>query len=138
MENVTFYQEGATVFVVYDLIGERARQFDVEVLVSLDGGQTFPIRPRTVIGDVGRGVRAGRDRRIAWTFVKEFPDGLEGTLVFEVRATRQSEERRGGGFVRKVFGVALVGGAAAVLYSLVDRITPGSEPIASPPPRPGN
>src|SRR5438477_8304444 len=56
--------EGGTVRITYDLNppAGAATTYAVNVEVSEDGGQTFGIKTRSVSGDAGASVRAGRGK----------------------------------------------------------------------------
>ncbi|MDO8677928.1 MAG: PKD domain-containing protein [Acidobacteriota bacterium] len=67
-ENVTFEQVGGgTVHIVYDLVSSDPRAvFAVTLDASQDRGATFTVRPSSVSGDVGAGVKPGTGKRIVW------------------------------------------------------------------------
>jgi hypothetical protein len=63
---------GEVVTISYDLISEDAKAvFQVVLLVSQDGGKTFDLKPRSVTGDVGSGIRAGATKKIVWEAGKD-------------------------------------------------------------------
>lgn len=64
---------GNTITVFYDLVGATSptATFTVTLQASLDGGQTFTVRPVSVTGDVGPNVRAGTGKRIVWDATKD-------------------------------------------------------------------
>lgn len=67
-ENVTFEQVGGgTVHIIYDLVSSDPRAvFQVTLEASQDRGATFTVRPMSVSGDVGAGVKPGTGKRIVW------------------------------------------------------------------------
>lgn len=67
-ENVTFEQVGGgTVHITYDLVSSDPRAvFQVTLDASQDRGATFTVRPSSVSGDVGAGVKPGTGKRIVW------------------------------------------------------------------------
>lgn len=64
---------GGTITITYDLdaAGSTSPTFTVTIQASLDGGQTFTVRPVSVTGDVGPNVRAGTGKRIVWEATKD-------------------------------------------------------------------
>jgi hypothetical protein len=67
-ENVKFEQVvGGTVNIVYDLISSDPRAvFLVTLDASQDRGSTYTVRPMSVSGDVGPGVKPGPGKKIVW------------------------------------------------------------------------
>ncbi len=70
VERVRFEQMGGGVLhVLYDLVvtaGSSDAVFEVTLEVSQDGGKTYGLRPRSLTGDVGRGIRPGANKRVVW------------------------------------------------------------------------
>lgn len=67
-ENVTFEQVGGGIVnITYDLVSSDPRAiFAVTLDASQDRGATFTVRPSSVSGDVGPGVKPGTGKRIVW------------------------------------------------------------------------
>src|SRR5262245_33679481 len=67
-DNVQFTQlAGGVVQITYDLISDDPRAvFSVTLDASDDGGQTWTLKPKSITGDVGPNVSAGRGKRILW------------------------------------------------------------------------
>ena len=95
IDNVRFVSSEGTVKITYDLTGKIDGKYSIGIKLSHDGGQTFTISPKTVEGDVGRGIRPGKQKQIRWDCVTDFPAGLSGNqYVFEVEAVLQKEIKR--------------------------------------------
>ncbi len=87
----TYRAYGDKVHIHYTLEGKGA--YEVFLRLSDDGGRTFSIVPRTVSGDVGKGVKPGRDKRVIWEVLRDVRR-LEGDdFVFEVVAIRNRNRR---------------------------------------------
>lgn len=71
---------GGVIKIVYDL-DAAASTWEVALEVSLDGGSTFDVQPKSISGAVGT-VPAGRDRSITWDSGKD----VELLQVDRVRA----------------------------------------------------
>lgn len=83
-ENTQIVVNGGIVNVNYDLVGPDAQSYEVVLEVSQNGGRTYELKPRTLSGDVGPGVRPGVGRRIVWDAAKD-TDALQlGEYRFRV------------------------------------------------------
>jgi hypothetical protein len=96
VENVSFEQtDDDRVVVTYDLLASPADPFvarteifyAVELVVSADGGATFPMRPVSVTGDVGEGVAPGAGKRIVWDALADVSRLVGQSYVVKVVAT---------------------------------------------------
>lgn len=121
----SFTQEGDVVVVSYDLAGEEGETYEVDLLLSTDGGETYDYRPKAVSGDVGEGVTPGPGKEIRWRVLEDFPEGIQSPNVqFKVAIA----EEGGNGWLYTIGGILLAGGggtAAAVLTGLVGGETGG-------------
>ncbi len=75
--NVSFTQQpdgagGTEVVVAYDLVSSNGA-CDVELLLSTDGGVTFPISAAGATGDVGAAITPGTGKSITWPIAAQFP-----------------------------------------------------------------
>ncbi len=75
------------VLLRYDLFG--GGQFDVELLVSLDDGETFQYHPEALIRDIGSGILPGQGKEIIWFPQAEKPDFVAADHVFRVIAWKE-------------------------------------------------
>jgi hypothetical protein len=68
VQDVKFAQgAGGVVTITYDLVSDDPEAvFSVALEVSRDGGKTFDVTARSVTGDIGPSVRAGRGRQVVW------------------------------------------------------------------------
>ena len=63
---------GGVINIFYDLKSDDpGANFAILLEVSLDGGQTFALRPRNVSGDVGPAIAAGLGKKIVWDAGKD-------------------------------------------------------------------
>jgi len=85
VKNVTSQVNGNFVTIQYDLTGAKYNQvFNVSLFVSFDGGTTFQGPMKSVSGDVGAEIKAGKNK-IIWEPFSDVPS-LEGDIVFSVKA----------------------------------------------------
>ena len=105
--HVRFRWEGSKVHIYYDLEGEGISL--VTLVASEDGGQTFPITPRTVSGDIGGWREPGRDKHIVWEALKDVKELRRDGLVFDVTAWTVSRPELALGDTTLSFGEAMVG-----------------------------
>lgn len=65
-------RENSLVHIIYDLVSSDPRaSFNVVLQASQDDGSTFGVRPRSITGDTGVGIRAGIGKRIVWDSAKD-------------------------------------------------------------------
>jgi len=133
LANVRLRREEDRLVVQYDLEGD-SDEYEVELLLSTDGGTSFEPLPETVEGQVGEEVVPGPDRQIVWAALEDFPQGFSGSG----NQLRVAVEPDGGGGVLWVLGSALVAGAgataAAVLGVFGGESGGGGLPDSPPPP----
>jgi len=72
--------------LIYDITNEKSGQlFNVKVLCSNNGGDTFDITLKSVSGDHGNGIEGGKDKIIIWDVLKDTKH-LKGDYIFKVIA----------------------------------------------------
>ena len=81
-----FRQAANKVIIEYDLKGIQ-NSYYVFLKCSDDGGKNFNIIPKTISGDVGKNIKPGKNKKIVWDALKDFPKGLHGDqFVFSIIA----------------------------------------------------
>jgi PKD repeat protein len=140
VRNVQLEQEDGRVVVSYDLTG-TAKKYNVDLLLSTDGGQNFQPLPLQVTGDVGKGIRPGAGKEIVWMVLDDFPEGLAGE---QYRLQVAAKKQGGKGLLYLVGGAIVAGGGATVALLLGGSGENGDPPpdppssgIPTPPGRPG-
>ncbi|MGE5797607.1 MAG: hypothetical protein ACM34O_04060 [Ignavibacteria bacterium] len=130
-ENIDASFEAAEgkIFIYYELKGDPASEYQVEVKLKRTSDPSFEIVPSVMIGDVGKGKFAGGKRTIIWHLNSEEEAKLEGEdFYFDVRAEKIEE---GGGIPWWVYaGTAAVGGGVAAFF-LLNKSDSGDEPSPS-------
>ena len=117
VENVTFEQIGEKIVVRYDLTGQTDKVYKVSLLLSDNSGISYSIEPKTLSGNVGKGITPGKNKYIVWDYTKDFPDGLEGDrFVFAVDAELQSG---GGNALYYLLGAGAIGG---IVYFVTNKL----------------
>jgi len=82
-----------TMTVSYGLADVHAL-YEVRLLLSTDGGNTYHPIPEAVSGDVGRSIKPGLHRRIAWDYETDFPVDF-GTGAYDLRVEAKRQNRGG-------------------------------------------
>lgn len=82
VSNVDFYQSGSNVIIKYDL----SKKSDVQIFVSINGGQTYSKALQKVSGAVGQGVAPGKELSIVWDVLSEFNTLQGDQVLFKVTA----------------------------------------------------
>lgn len=88
-QNVRFEQRNSGVVeIFYDLISSDPRAvFSVVLEGSQDNGGTWGMRPKTLSGDVGEGIRPGVGKKIVWDSGKDVERIQFNSLRFRMAAT---------------------------------------------------
>lgn len=133
LDNVRLRREGDRLVVEYDLVG-GSDAYEVELLLSTNGGASFEPLPETVKGQVGDGVSPGTDRQIVWAVLEDIPTGLPGPG----NQLRLAVDAEGGGGIFWVLGSALVAGAGATAAAVLGVFggESGSDGLPGTPPPP--
>jgi|GEM_PF-2228550 hypothetical protein len=89
IENVDFrVVNEKEIWVTYDIVDAlNSETFDVSMEVSLDGGKTYTIVPKTVSGDVGENVEGGSGKKIVWAAEKDLGQIASDDLLTRLNAT---------------------------------------------------
>ena len=88
--NIRVTQEGDNAVITYDLTGGRQGQtYDVAVICSDNGGQSFTIKPVTVSGDL-KNVSPGTNKRVVWQVLNDLEQLVGDNFVFKVDATAKN------------------------------------------------
>ncbi len=73
--------------LMYDITREKSGQlFDIKVLCSLNGGQTFNSLLKTTTGDIGKNVEGGKNKLIVWDVLKDRENFKGENIVFKIIA----------------------------------------------------
>lgn len=88
VENVRFEQQGDQIIILYDLNADDHKgNFSVDAYYTLDHGKNYIIL-KTVSGDAGTGIIAGKGKRIVWNVLDDVYE-LTGEIKFKVTASPQ-------------------------------------------------
>ncbi len=113
VENVRFNTINNSVYIYYDLSGNLNDLYDISLKLSHDGGESWEIIPVALKGDIGREIAPGRNLKIEWNYLVDFPAGLTGNAyVFEVEAILHQYTPNW-----HIFTLGLVAGAAVLYFS---------------------
>lgn len=138
VSNLSYTMQDSNVVVHYDLNGPADKSYKVLLVLKRRSEPYFKMLPKNVIGQVGEGDFAGKDREIVWHLYRDVPNGLEGEdYYFEVTAAMIVPDHGGGIPWFYYVGGALVGGAAAVYFGTdMFNKSGGSSHLPGPPSRP--
>ena len=82
--NIKVTQEGDKVIINYDISGAKAGQtFDIKVECSDDGGKTFSISPKSLIGELTE-VSTGTGKKIIWDVLSEKEELAGDHFIFQL------------------------------------------------------
>jgi hypothetical protein len=81
--NIRFKQDGKMIYICYDLSGEGT--YEINVYCSQDGGNNWGESLIQVSGAVGKGQKAGSNKKITWNVLTE-KEKLQGDVKFKVEA----------------------------------------------------
>ena len=88
IENLQIKTFEDKVNVVYNLTHEKAGQlFDVKLLCSNNGGQSFDVPVKAVSGDCGKDIEGGNNKIIIWDVLEDQKTLQGDNYVFKVVAT---------------------------------------------------
>ncbi|MFQ6042958.1 MAG: formylglycine-generating enzyme family protein [Candidatus Poribacteria bacterium] len=65
--------------ITYDVDDADGDTLTISVQISDDGGRTFTVPAKTFSGDIGAGIRPGKNKRIIWDAGKDLTDELYNT-----------------------------------------------------------
>ena len=122
VSNIRVYRiDSGRIAVWYDLAPPGAEEIGLEALS--DGGAQFTIRPRSLSGDVGRGVAPGFQRRILWDAARDGVALTDSTVVRITGVGPASVETGGQGTLSpEVHETPSIGVVTAVLTDSVIRL----------------
>lgn len=133
VRNVTASRADSLVTVTYDLFGEVGKEYQVTLLISASGGETFDYEPKAVSGDVGKKMTPGTGKQIRWRYLEDFPEGLQRDIKYKV----QVQEKNGNGWLYALGSALVVGGGATVaafLTGIIGGDSGGGYPSPPAPP----
>lgn len=93
IKNINWVRDSTKIVLYYDLVSFiKGNSFNVEVFCSTDGGETFNIPVKSVIGDLGNDINLGRKKVLVWDVFKDV-GGLAGNVTFRIVAEKNPRKR---------------------------------------------
>jgi uncharacterized protein (TIGR02145 family) len=87
ISNVRAIQSGQKIEINYDINNAGAAQeFEVTSYCSNNGGYSWGLPLKKVEGDVGKGVSAGKNKKIVWYVLNERDELVGDNIVFKITA----------------------------------------------------
>ncbi len=93
---ITLNQTDTTIDIPYTLRGYRNRLYLVKLSYSNNNGTSYKGPLRSVTGDVGDSLQAGKNRKIAWKFKRDNPYFDGKNISFKLEATEMPKIAIGG------------------------------------------
>ncbi len=69
VSNVRFQQQNTEIYIYYDLYCDLLKEYKISLKLSDNSGMTFDITPKSLKGDVGKGIYPGQNKEIIWEFL---------------------------------------------------------------------
>lgn len=125
---------GDVVVITYDLIGDAASTYDVNITLTRENDKNFKIVPVSVKGAIGKGKHAGLKKEIRWEYKKDVPQGLSGDDYVFVFVIQIIKEEEGSNLLYYLAGgAAVVGGAALLVLSGSKKAESAASGLPNPP-----
>ena len=136
IKNVHFRTNDNNVFIYYNLLGKSTQKYKIQLLASINGGSSYTVNPTNITGDVGKGISPGKNKKIEWNLMEDYPNGLRGTK-FQFLVKAHKEKNFTNTFVKyALIGIIAIGiGTGAVIYMSNHHYSPG---LPLPPARPSH
>src|SRR3989337_2789164 len=86
------HQDGKRILFEYDLVSDSGED-EAEVAISLTiQGKTYTSDKLHFEGDYGEKVKIGKNKKIYWNVLQDFPKGFVETFSWEIVAARKGDE----------------------------------------------
>lgn len=144
IDNLNYSIRENVFHITYDLIAHPDKgPFEIVIKAteeSIRGRTRFTrvITPRTLSGDIGRGVKPGRGKTIIWQYLQDIPPGVYTEnikLAIEVEVMERPVRRKFPGVFVGILTTAVIGSGAAYFFLNREKDEPG---LGDFPGRPGN
>jgi hypothetical protein len=137
VQNIRITGEGSYLEIRYDLLPAVPNgRYTVTLELSDDGGRSYAVVPRIIVGDLGKDISPGFNKRIIWRIERSSPYREIDTERYEVRISVKRQ-----GFNRNILYViagAVVTGGGALAYFLFGGNGDDEPGFPQPPGRPQN
>jgi hypothetical protein len=88
IDNIRIEQVNDQIHIYYDLSEVDENEIlKIEIYLSDDAGLTYSIIPKSVIGDVGLGISAGKNKKIIWYPLNDVNELIGENYKFKISAT---------------------------------------------------
>lgn len=143
VENVQFSQEEDLVTITYDLISDSDdARFNVQLLLEYENGQLIELNSGSVEGEVGSNILPGKEKKIIWNVLEDYPNGLQSDQIqFAVNVwqpTTSNHPNRKWIYIATGALVLGAGMSAAMIYNNGGGGSGDSAGLPAPPSRPGS
>lgn len=114
IENIRTGMDGNIAYVLYDLVGSLGER-DASVGVAIElAGKRYNADQLSLSGDFGKKVSIGRDRRIMWSILQDFPAGISNEGIWDLQASSpvrkapNKTKKPATGFIEEAAGIEFV------------------------------
>ena len=84
-----YQSKDSVVELTYNLLGKENRVYKVNILLKKESDPKFIYQPKSLTGSVGKGKFTGNQRKIIWSYMNEFKQGLpDKDYYFEITVKR--------------------------------------------------
>jgi hypothetical protein len=90
--NLNVSAVGGIVTLTFDLPAQPGQTYTVTVEVSTNAGRTFDLNPKSVTGDIGRGIAGGAGKRIVWESARDIESMQMDLFRYRVMQTVERVE----------------------------------------------
>ena len=94
--DIKLNQADTTILIPYSLKGYRSRFYSVKLSYSNNNGTSYKGPLRSVKGDIGDSIKAGKARSIAWKFKRDNPYFDGKNISFKLEVTEMPKIATGG------------------------------------------
>lgn len=136
VKDVHFNKKTEKINVFYDLQAESTdSEFEITLLLSLGENKTYSIDSTSTYGDIGKGVLPGKNKKISWNVLDDFPEGINGKQIQFIVEAQKVSNNNNKKWIYITSGALLLGAGAILGYKLFQS---GETGLPGPPSRPAN
>lgn len=134
VKNIKFKRMGRNYIISYDLVDQNEDEYNVELYFLKKNDKKFIYKPRLILGDVGKDIKTGMNKKIIWQFKDELKGKLKGKGFYFNVVAKKIEKSSG---LWYYIGGGIIAAAGAAAYFIIKPpVEENKSEIAGPPGRP--